>query len=400
MTALRREPFRIFFPLGMAIGATGMLPWLLFALRKTHSWPGTQHAFTMTQGFLTAIAIGFLGTMIPRRTGSATMSRLELTALALGSATMPALAWRGQVVSAQLVFLVVLAVLASFVLRRFRATHVKAGGGVSRRPPPPSFVLIPLALLHAVVGAGLIVWFHRTQEAAWTLALGQRLAQQGFLLGLVLALAPMLTPIFVTGDAAPDGTPQQRARRRALYAAAGLLLFASFVIEVFGNMRLGLGLRAGIAFAVIGLGTSIAEPARRRGIHRTLFRLALIAIPSGIAAAVANPLSRISFLHITFVAGLTLLVVAVTVHVTLLHTGREREAERSAWPVVVAGLLLGGATLARIAMELYPKSYVESLRWASSLWLAAASVWALYLVPKLVFSRATVRPSLAMRPRV
>src|ERR1022692_4014226 len=75
---LRREPFRILFPLGALLAWVAVLPWVLFGTGFIRTWLGTYHALTMTQGFLVAIAFGFLGTMLPRRTGAAPLTTVEL----------------------------------------------------------------------------------------------------------------------------------------------------------------------------------------------------------------------------------------------------------------------------------------------------------------------------------
>jgi uncharacterized protein involved in response to NO len=63
----RQEPFRPFFTLGIVLGALGVIPWLLFSFGELSAWPAELHGLVMTQGFLSALAVGFLGTMLPRR---------------------------------------------------------------------------------------------------------------------------------------------------------------------------------------------------------------------------------------------------------------------------------------------------------------------------------------------
>ena len=88
---LRREPFRIFFPLGMAVGLAGVAPWPLYAHGDLTQYPGLLHALSMTQGFLLLPAFGFLGTMLPRRSQTAPLSALELAAAGAGPLLVPLL---------------------------------------------------------------------------------------------------------------------------------------------------------------------------------------------------------------------------------------------------------------------------------------------------------------------
>jgi uncharacterized protein involved in response to NO len=339
---VRREPFRLFFPLALAVAIAGVLPWLLFGRGLVRSWPGTFHSLTMGQGFFVAAAVGFLGTMIPRRTGAEPMSWPELAILALGTAAAPVLLAHGSLASAQVAYLIVLAVLVQFVVRRSRQ-------GAARRPPPPSFVLIPLALL-AGLGGGALLVASTLGADVWTLVLGRMLVLQGLPLGLVLALA-------------------------------------SFAVELWLSERAGLLLRAGVCAAELIAGP-VWSRAGRPGLHRSLFRVALFFVPLGLAAAGVAPERRVPSLHVTYIAGLALLVLSVTVHVTLYHTGREAKADRWPWPVVLASAFLFAAVAVRAVAERAFDDYFVALTLASSLWLASALVWAAYLVVMVVRTRA------------
>ena len=371
--SVRREPFLVFFPLAVVLGTAGVLPWLLFGRGLQTTWPGTYHALTMTQSFLAALAVGFLGTMIPRRMRAAPMSWLEIGLLVVGLAAIPACLRQGWLVTGELAFLGVLATLAQFVVRR--------AASASDRRPPPSFVLIPIGLALGCAGAGLLIAFLRFHTPPWTFELGRQLAQQGLLLGLVLALAPLLLPLIGTGE-----QPAERPGRRWVilaYAGAGLLLLLSFILENRGWVRSGLGLRGALCLGVLLTGGLLA-PVRKRGLHRLLFRLALVLVPIGLLAAAAEPLRRVPLLHVTFISGLFLLAFSVSLHVTFLHTGHDRLADSWPWPVALVALLTLGAAGVRVYADAVPRRYFESLTLAAELWLAAALVWGVYLVPKIV----------------
>ena len=103
----------------------------------------------MTQGFLLALVVGFLGTMIPRRSGGPPLSGLSLVTLAAAIVAVPLAAFAGRIVVAEAAAAVVLAVLGGFAIRSFASR-------VERRPPPPSFVLIPIGLFLGLAGACLV----------------------------------------------------------------------------------------------------------------------------------------------------------------------------------------------------------------------------------------------------
>src|SRR5215472_3792738 len=69
------DPYRIFFPLGIILGAMGVTIWPLYYYGITEGYSGRAHAFVQTDGFLYAFIAGFLLTAIPRFTGTEPPSR-------------------------------------------------------------------------------------------------------------------------------------------------------------------------------------------------------------------------------------------------------------------------------------------------------------------------------------
>src|SRR5437868_10621732 len=83
------DPYRIFFPLGIILGAAGVSIWPLYYYGVTEGYSGRAHALVQTDGFLYAFVVGFLLTAIPRFTGTETPSRAVqyvLAALLVGCA--------------------------------------------------------------------------------------------------------------------------------------------------------------------------------------------------------------------------------------------------------------------------------------------------------------------------
>src|SRR5262245_7026767 len=71
----RTDPYRVFFPLGIVLGAIGVSVWPLYYYGVTEGYSGRAHAFVQTDGFLYAFILGFLLTAIPRFTGTEPFSR-------------------------------------------------------------------------------------------------------------------------------------------------------------------------------------------------------------------------------------------------------------------------------------------------------------------------------------
>ena len=95
--------------------------------------------------------------------------------------------------------------------------------------------------------------------------------------------------------------------------------------------------------------------------------------------AALAPRYRIDFLHILFIGGFTLLILAVGTRVTLSHGGHDLALERRSWPLrigLISGLI---AILARIGAPFAPFSYFEHLAFAALLWIAGVLLWGIYL---------------------
>jgi len=225
---MRREPFQVLFPLAVLLAWAAVLPWVLFGTGLLRAWLGLYHALTMTEGFLVAVAVGFLGTMIPRRTGTSPLSTGELLLCAAGLLAVPLALLLERPAIAQAGYLAVLATLVQFVLRRVRR---------AKRPAPPSFVLLPLGLAAGATGAALIALASTVERAGGLLGAGRSLVEEGLPVALVLAVAPMLSPILARGAAPPDPAPATARRLRAIHLLAGALFLGSFAVQHAASER-------------------------------------------------------------------------------------------------------------------------------------------------------------------
>jgi len=371
---LRREPFRVLFPLGAILSWIAVLPWVLFGTGMIRAWLGVYHALTMTEGFLVAVAVGFLGTLLPRRTGAAPLSTAELGVIIAALLVVPVTLLLGKLALTETAYFVALATLTQFALRRMR----RAG-----RSPHPSFVFLPLGLVAGMIGSIFIGASALASSSPW-LGLGRLLVEEGLLLSLVLAVAPMLASPICHGHPLPD--PGERAYRRqlALHLIAGTLLLFSFVLQDLFSAAAGLLLRGAVVAAEMIFASRIFVWPSVAGLHRRLFWLALVFVPLGLLAAGARPAYRIPSMHLTFVGGFSLLVFAVSFHVVFMHTGRTALAKGRPRPVAFVGMATVLAAGARACAEHFPYNYPVALAVASSLWLVGSLVWGTFLFRLIV----------------
>ncbi len=381
----RREPFRIFFPLAVLLGWIGVGHWLLYATGITTTYSGFLHGQVMTQAFMMALAVGFLLTALPRRTQSPPPSALEITIALLALGTITAAVLAGRWALAQLAYAGLFLLLLQFAVRRF------LGHGAGRRPPA-SFVLVPIGVAQGLGGALAIIVATRPGAPSWALGLGRLLVEQGVFLSLAIGIGSLVLPL-MAGEPPPadlGASPRER-RKLVAYAALGLALVGSMLLETAGWVRLGPIVRAVVVTAGLVLGGGAARLPRKSGLHRRLVWLAVWLMPVGLLGAGLAPDLRVAALHVLFIGGFSLMGFGVATHVSLAHLDLDDLALGRPPAVAALGVLLLLAMLARVGADFTP-SYFDHLGWASALWLGGATVWLGFIGPKLL-GYAPVPPS-------
>jgi uncharacterized protein involved in response to NO len=374
-----REPYLVFFPLGIVLSWAGVGHWLLHALGYLEDYRPVYHATTQVQAFLTAFAVGFLMTMIPRRTGSRPPATWEVALCLAALLTIPVAAWQERWPVAHGAWLVLAVTLIAFAVRRFL-------GSTSRRRPPNAFVWIPLALAMGVAGSLMsAVYFDAPGPEIWVHELGRRLVQQGVFIGLVLGVGSLAFPLMTRGVGPPDSRSTARDLGvRALHAATGLLLAASFAVEIRYSLRGAMVLRAAIIGAVLVGGAGLWRLPTEPGANRWLVWTAGWMLPIGYLVAAALPDVHKAGLHIAFIGGFALLAMAVGNQVTLGHRGYRQAMVGRPWQVPAIGLLIACSVAARCAMEFDRSRYFLWMGLASGAFLIATLVWAQFLIPKML----------------
>ncbi|MFT3764118.1 MAG: NnrS family protein [Minicystis sp.] len=379
--SIRAEPYRVFFPLAVALGAAGVAPWLLLGAGATSRYLGVFHALTQMESFMLALAAGFLLTAVPKRTRSAPASGIEIAALALLLPAIPAAAFLDHYAAAQIAYIGALLVLAQFAVRRL-------AGGLAGRRPPASFALVPVGILAGITGAAMSLATTIPGAPAW-LGAGRAFVLEGVFLCLVLGVGAFFFGLALRGEAAPDVPSSTRGRATmAAHALAGVAILAGLLVEQLGAPRVGLLLRAAVVLAVFGAAGAFRYPSRP-GLNRRLVWLAGLAVPAGLVTAAIFPEHRIAAMHLLYVGGFGLMGLTVAAHVALGHGGFTADQEGRPGAVVAFGVLFLAAAVLRASAGLVPAAYLAWLGAAAAFWLAGACVWAAYLIPKMWIVRAS-----------
>jgi uncharacterized protein involved in response to NO len=367
------DPYRILFPLGIVLGVMGVSIWPLYYFGITQTYSGRAHAFVQTDGFLYSFIAGFLLTAIPRFTGTEPPSRRTQYVLAATLAAC-AIAFEFQWFAAgNAMFVAAHAIVITLAIRRFRRR---------KTDPPDTFSLIGLGLIGGAFGAAIDFGIAANWIApSWDL-LGKRLLTEGMVLLLVLGVGGFLGPRLLGFAALPKFDPSEKIQNGGslLYKIAGMAVLLSLVAEYRFGVPLMAFLRAVVASSVV---LSTVRPWRLPLVHTTLAWCVwtahwLVILSLWLIAIV--PLYRIDLLHVLFIGGFSLLILAVGTRVTLSHGGHSLSLERGSWPLRI-GLSTGLiAMLARVGAPFAPFSYFEHLALAGLLWIGGILIWGFYLV--------------------
>lgn len=374
--AWRREPYRILFPVGAALGVVAVLP---FALRGAGGGAlGLFHSVAQVEGFLTSFVVGFLFTFLPRRTGSAPPGPLEMTAAIALPVGAVALAWIGEAALAHALWLGLVSVVLAFAAPR-------VGKAVALGRAPAVLVWLPVALAAGGAGAVLVMGSALVGPASgprlW--AVGRGLLTQGFVAGLVLGVGSVLLPQLTREEPAAPQAPSRHRRALALHALGAAAFYASFPLEVLGDARAGVALRALVATLVLALAARLGRPPTVPGLHRRLAWLAAWLVPAGFWLAALLPRLRTAALHVVFVGGFAQLTLAVAAHVVLSHGGRPDRLRGSPLALRLMTALLALAFAGRIAAGVDLARIPEWLAAAGLAFTGAIACWVALVAPAL-----------------
>lgn len=374
------DPFRIFFPLGLIAGISGVTLWPLYFAGIHHFYPGIMHARFMMEGFMAAFVLGFLGTAAPRLTGTPRFSPRELScALALYAATFASHLseqyWLGD-----LFFLSLLLVYAVFLGRRF----FKA-----KNLPPPGFVLVGFGFLCAIAGtACLLAGEVGLGSSRWTF-FGGTLLNELWVLFLILGVGSFLLPRILKISPQSFGlNAPPNWRKRALRAgAAGMAILLLCLLDVYADLpRLTALARflvaAGYVISQIGLHRSQAPKVT---ITRCLYLAMLLAL-LGLLFPAAWPLQRVAGLHVVFIGGFGLMTLTVATRVVLGHSGFDSMFFKKLPFLGATALLFISGMVLRSGADFVLPWRGGAISLGAILWATGAVIWGWNVLPKVRFA--------------
>jgi uncharacterized protein involved in response to NO len=374
----RREPYRLFFPLGLALAWAGVLHWLLHALGLLPDYRPVFHSIAQIQGFLICFALGFLFTAIPRRTGTAPPAAWQILLAAACTVATVNCAWFELFGLSQIFWITIVITLISFAVKRFRSAQ-------ATRRPPNGFVWIPLSLAIGVAGSILIGAYGILGDDYYRLhELGRLLLLQGMFSGLIVGAGSMVLPLLTRGEGPPDGAATAKDRRaRLAHLVAALLLAGSFWWEEAIDLQSGLAFRAVLIGWLLVVVAGIWRKPTIPGWHRRLVWLSAWAIPLGYTLAAIFPAQKKAGLHVVFIGGFAMMALSVGLHVTLAHGGHQKLARGRPWQVLLCGGFLLISALFRALVDFDSSRFFPWLAASAGAFLIATLFWAALALPRM-----------------
>ncbi len=379
------EPFRIFFPLATLLGVSGVSLWPLYFSGMHKFYPGQMHARLMIEGFLAGFVIGFLGTAIPRLLSAPPLRRGELWTMVALYLTSAGLHIGHQQVAGDLGFTALMLCFGTCLVARARQY---------KELPPPGFILVAFGFLCGLLGP--VFWLCGTQgwASGSVMMFGALLLNQAFVLFPLLGIGTFLLPRFLHLREVRTIAEERTASpgwwlRAAFSGATGLALLGSFWLEASYPGAPAINWWRAVA-VIVYLAAMVPFHRQTGPMHTASLasQLALLALVVGLVFPLFWPGQRIAGLHIVYLGGFSLITFTVATRVVLGHSGNEALFETRLASLQLATLLLLVGAVLRAFGDFSPER-PQWLNAASYLWMLAACVWGLSVLPKVHIADAT-----------
>jgi len=375
------EPFRVFFPLGLLLGAIGVALWPLFVWHTISFYPRDAHLRLMIEGLMGSFIIGFLGTAGPRLLDARPFAVSETYLLLALQCVCAGLHLNQRRNLGDSLFLLTLILFLVFVGKRARTREDF---------PPPNFVLVILGFVNAIAGILLIFAARRVSSGVFLDQFGSLMLNEGSVLFPILGVGAFFFPKLL-GGAKPEAADLNIAmslwKRRALIAAlTGFVIWISFVLEALAWTRSAAIIRGSVVLLYFVFQGHLFEKPSGPPFLAHCFRFGAILLVVALFFPAILPTYRLANMHLAFIGGFTIILFTVSTRVIVGHSGQVHLFQRRLKFLIAALLLLIAAMLARVGADFVPPDRDTHLIYAALTWIIAAAVWAWALVPKLFLS--------------
>lgn len=357
---LEREPYRLFFPLGILFLLLGALVWVPL-IWTADEYPVLFHRTLMLNGFAGSFIGGFLMTAVPRFSETKNAVLSEIVPYLIVTLAGLFFAYEEQSQNVFICSLLQPVLIMKFILPRMLAR---------KKNPPPGFVFIFLGLLLWVLSGLLCLLVNEEQYKA--------LHYEGAIVCIILGVGSRLLPAIL-------GHQEILAKdtKSLPIVFVLLLLFAGsyFLPERFGDL-----LRT-VVILIVGLSfwKLYKLPKVKTALTWSLWSSGILIVMSFVLKTLW-PDGMIHASHAFFINGIVLMSLLIGTRVIVSHGGGGAKLENSKILYLVTSILIvAGAT--RVSAFLMPDHYLSHLAYSAILLVVAVVIWSgKFLRPSLVWS--------------
>ncbi|MGI9241590.1 MAG: NnrS family protein [Verrucomicrobiales bacterium] len=361
------EPFRLFFPVGVVASVIGVSLWPLLYAGWVGFYPAEAHARLMIEGFVSAFAIGFLGTAFPKMTGSPPLGKVEvciLLAAQVGSIVSHSLdhtaAGDAFFVFLWLFMIGILGIRLCFFRRNL---------------PPPGFVLAGMGVMAGVCGAILLLIGRIVQLSDFQRSLGDLLLNEAFILGPILGIGGFLFPRFFTAGADLGRSAKSWEQRAGLAALVGVAVLASYVVQAGGLLKWSPIFRGVLVTVYLLSQVGVFRRGALSGSLSLLLRSAVLFLLVGILISGLFSMALPDVKHVLLIGGYGLLILTIASRVVWGHSGNIDFAEGRRRSVLIVLSLIILAMATRVVAGFIPTIRVSHHIYAALLWIIGVAIW-------------------------
>jgi len=373
------EPYRVFFPVAILVSIIGVLLWPLVYGGYLAINPTYAHPRLMIEGFVGGFAIGFLGTALPKMFAVKPFRTWQVSlmlALYLSYCTAHTI---GKIALGDTLFALTMIILIGCVIPRILAR---------KKLPPPGMVLSGIGILCGVFGAAWGAWFTNSSISPYLLPFSQRLLYQAFILLPILGVGSFMIPMILNVEK-NDNLSANAWRWKAIEAAVvGILIIASYWIEVMGYPKAMSWCRFGLAGYWLALETGCFKPKSiklllKDGIMPNGLRAGVYCVVLALLATAVLQKNKIALDHMLYVGGFGLISMIVATRVIFGHSGQAKQFQKWLKPLTaaVALLLLGMAT--RVSADFIPNLRISHHVYAAICWVGVCIIWGIAIIPSV-----------------
>ncbi len=363
MDMLRKDPYRLLFPIALLNFFLGLMIWLPSLLGYAATFPLLEHMQLLMRGMMYCFIIGFLLTMLPRVWGAAFVGRTSLCLFAAAFLSFPVLLLLGQVIAFEAVVIGLLLLFTYECLFRM----------FPKQPNRFAFALAATIVITLFANIGFAAMRIGVAMPAWLVNWTQVLSLQGSVLLFIFSLSPFLIKKFQGGG--PCCELQKHTRASNLLPIAIVAVFSLSYLLVGAWAVLGLVVRSCLLLVSFNEAINMWRwPSARPWFFKGIW-ISLWSIVIGHALPIFFPSHVIMWNHIMYIPGFLQLCLMIGARVVCGHAQRLERIEQDRFGVIGIIALLFISVLSRVAVDWAPATRVLHLLLAALFAIVALALW-------------------------